>query len=73
MNRIPRFIPSDKVCLKQSMGNTIMYIQKFKTVLELQTNRRIYTGLVYCYWFEGKYPRKQVFHEDELEAYKMYV
>ncbi len=71
--RLPKFILSDKVCLKGGLSQTVMCIQKFKTIVEEPGRNCIYTGLVYCYWFEGKYPRRDIFHEDELEVYRMYA
>jgi uncharacterized protein YodC (DUF2158 family) len=47
-----------------------MFIEKFKTILELKTHKRVYTGLVCCYWFEGNVVHREIFHEKDLEKIK---
>lgn len=68
MTRIPKFVSTDKVRLK---GDTerIMAISKFKTVRSLSATPPIYTGLVLCYWLEGKQYKMELFNEDDLERY----
>lgn len=65
--RVPKFILSDKVCTGKGDTALFMSIEKFKTVLSLETGRHIYTGLLQCYWFEGKRLKRALFHEDELQ------
>lgn len=67
MNRIPKFIRTDKVCSRKKSDGKVMFIEKFKTIRELTTNRPIYTGLVSCYWFEGNVVHKALFDEKDLE------
>lgn len=70
MQRVPKFILSDAVCPRKFKGTPTMHIQKFITIIELNTNKRIYTGLICCYWYENQKVKKGVFHEDELELAK---
>lgn len=66
MNRIPKFIRTDKVCRRKNPDGRVMFIEKFKTI-RAQDNRPLYTGLISCYWFEGKVVHKALFDEKDLE------
>ena len=65
--RVPKFILSDRVCTGKGDSALFMSIEKFTTILCLETGKRIYTGLLQCYWFEGKRLKRALFHEDDLE------
>jgi uncharacterized protein YodC (DUF2158 family) len=62
--RVPKFIPSDKVRLKEDR-TTVMSILKFKYVVT--DNEQKYTGLITCYWEENGEAKTEIFHEDRLE------
>ena len=66
MQRIPKFIRTDKVRLKNGNGQP-MFIEKFKTISRLDKLPKLYTGLIICYWFESEQVKKDIFHEDDLE------
>ena len=68
MTRIPKFVSTDKVRLK---GDTerIMSISKFKTIHSLSAKTPVYTGLILCYWLEGKQYKMDTFNEEDLERY----
>lgn len=65
MTRVPKFIPSDKVRLKEGDG-TVMSIQKFKYVFA--DGRSKYSGLVTCYWDENGKQQTEIFNEEDLEV-----
>ncbi len=64
--RIPEFIRTDTVKLKDVRDGRIMHIQKFKTVFSPEKGKYVYTGLIVCYWQEGKEYKRDIFHEDDL-------
>lgn len=62
--RVPKFIPSDIVRLKEDKTK-VMSILKFKYVIA--GNEQKYTGLVTCYWEENGTSKTEIFNEDSLE------
>ena len=64
--RVPKFIRTDTVKLKNKKDTRVLHIEKFKTVYSTDKLKNIYTGLVVCYWQEGKEYKRDVFHEDDL-------
>ena len=61
-----KFIRSDKVSLRGGNGQ-VMHIHRFKMITELERLQKVYTGLIYCYWYVDDKLHQDVFHEDELE------
>lgn len=69
--RIPRFIRTDVLMLKDKKDTRLLYVEKFKTIFSPERNKQIYTGLIVCYWQDTKDYKKDVFAEDSLVlAYK---